>query len=343
MKFRILALMLFAGVFLNGGTGTAQSTQGSDTGGNRIALIDTSALGGSSNSRPSTLNKSLEEFAKRRRLTLLLDSVEINSAILAVADGVDVTKAFMAESARKDSSGAAPAGPHVPNSRIALVQTEGFYHPKSGIKGLANLPGPGMANRALDDKLRDALARFARLNGLTIMLDVARLPGIISANDSIDVTRAFIAFYNGGASTQSAKLTIPDTRVALMNTRTFDQKPGIVSLVRAMEVVDREFLPRKKELKEMMVRLDKLSGKQRQDLSDEFQKKGKKAQAAYQKRLEEAIGPVFNDIGKSVEQFARDRGINLVLDSSKLSIAMAAGSIDQTTAFISEYNQRHPK
>src|ERR1700687_4518522 len=186
MKLRFLALTLTAvvGFLLNSSTTISVATQNLEAGGTKIALINKSALGESSNSRSETISKPLEEFAKRHDFALLVDSSKIKSAILASEDWVDLTQEFIAESKRKESSETTKAVSNVSNSKIALVWTEDFYDKKSGIKGLA---GQAPAIKALDGKILDALARFAKLNGITIMLDYTKLPGIISASESMEI------------------------------------------------------------------------------------------------------------------------------------------------------------
>ena len=75
----------------------------------------------------------------------------------------------------------------------------------------------------------------------------------------------------------------------------------------------------------------------------DFQRKGEDAQAAYQKRLQEVIGPVYEEIGKALDVYAKAHGITLILDVTKVQgIVSASDSLDITKAFITEFNSKNP-
>ena len=78
-------------------------------------------------------------------------------------------------------------------------------------------------------------------------------------------------------------------------------------------------------------------------MKKELQRKGEDAQAAYQKRLQEKLGPVYEDIGKALDAYAKAHGITMVLDVTKIQgIVSADGSLDITKAFIVEFNSKNP-
>jgi outer membrane protein len=156
---------------------------------------------------------------------------------------------------------------------------------------------------------------------------------------------------------------IPDSKIALINTDAFsDEKVGIGRLVNAMKRVDAEFTPRKNELQGIKSQIDKLTADiqatanvadpktlqtkndQLESLKRDFQRKGEDAQAAYNRKLQETVGPLYEDIGKSLDAFARARGITLLLDAAKIgpAILAATDTMDVTRAFIAEYNSKNP-
>ena len=157
-------------------------------------------------------------------------------------------------------------------------------------------------------------------------------------------------------------VNVPETKIALVNSDEFnDEKGGIVRLVIAMKKVDTEFAPRRTELQTLQQTIEKATAdlakvgpmqsaqinQQQQDKIDQmkkdFQRKGEDAQAAYQKRLQEALGPVYDDIGKALDVYARAHGITLVLDVTKVQgIVSASDSLDITKAFIIEFNSKNP-
>jgi Skp family chaperone for outer membrane proteins len=176
------------------------------------------------------------------------------------------------------------------------------------------------------------------------------------------------AYAQGGAGrpaapAQAANANVPDSKVALVNTDAFsDEKQGITRLVNAVKGVDREFAPRKTELQGMQTRITQLTDdiqkttsiadpktiQAKQDqldaLKKDYQRKGEDAQAAYNKRLQEIVGPIYDDIGKSLDAFGKTHGITLMLDAAKIgpAIIMATDAMDVTAAFIREFNSSHP-
>ena len=165
---------------------------------------------------------------------------------------------------------------------------------------------------------------------------------------------------NTAPSTQTGN--VPETKIALVNTDEFaDEKTGISRLVSAMKRVDGEFQPRRTDLQTLQQQIEKSTAdlskaaplqdaKVTQQQSDkiegmktEFKRKGEDAQAAYQKRLQEVLGPVYDDIGKALDAYAKAHGITLILDVTKIQgIVSASESLDITRPFITEFNSKNP-
>lgn len=158
---------------------------------------------------------------------------------------------------------------------------------------------------------------------------------------------------------------LPDTKIAFIDTGAFgEEKGGITRYVNAMKSLEREFQPRQKELNDIQTRIKgladeitKLSGnsvvdpKTIQAKNDEGERlqrdlkyKKEQADADFAKRYEEVVGPISQDIGKALNQFASQRGITMILDISKLAPAILTvnPAMDVTAAFISEYNTKNP-
>ena len=155
---------------------------------------------------------------------------------------------------------------------------------------------------------------------------------------------------------------VPDSKIALVDTDAFlDEKAGITKLVTAAKAVEAEFQPRRTELQTLNSQIEKAKAdlakvinvqsqqisQQQQEKIDQMtkdmQRKGEDAQAAYQKRLQEKLGPVYEDVGKALDAYAKAHGITMVLDVTKLpGIVSADGSLDITKAFIVEFNSKNP-
>src|SRR5215510_9509821 len=156
--------------------------------------------------------------------------------------------------------------------------------------------------------------------------------------------------------------TLPEAKIALVDTDEFlNEKTGIVRLVSAAKKVEGEFQPRRTELQGLQGQIDKMTNDlqkaapvqdpkvtaQQQDAIEqkkkELQRKGEDAQAAYQKRLQETLGPVYDDIGKALDAYAKAHAITLILDVTKIQgIVSASESLDITKSFITEFNSKNP-
>src|SRR5215813_5178106 len=118
-----------------------------------------------------------------------------------------------------------------------------------------------------------------------------------------------------GAPPTAAAPNVPATKVALINTEMFaDEKQGILRIVAAVKKIDGEFQPRRTELQQLQTRVQTLSDdiektknvaapaalQQKMDQLDQLKKEGQRkqedAQAAYNKRMQEILAPIYEDI-----------------------------------------------
>lgn len=158
---------------------------------------------------------------------------------------------------------------------------------------------------------------------------------------------------------------VPETKIAFINTEAFGaDKGGITRYVNAVNALDREFKPRTDELTNMQNRirtiaedLGKLSSgtavidqktiqakrEEGERLQRDLEYKDKQLRADMQKRYEEVVGPISQDIGKALDAFAAQRGITMLLDISKIAPAIltADRAMDVTAAFIADYNSKN--
>jgi Skp family chaperone for outer membrane proteins len=155
---------------------------------------------------------------------------------------------------------------------------------------------------------------------------------------------------------------VPSSKIAFVNTQAFaDEKAGITRFVAALKNLDREFKPRRDELQNMQNRIQTLAKEieqtrsvadpktlqTKQDEGEKLQRelkfKKEEAEAAFQRRSEEVLGQITNDILKALDAYAKQRGITSVLDWSKMeAMLMLDPSADITAAFIADYNSKNP-
>ena len=156
--------------------------------------------------------------------------------------------------------------------------------------------------------------------------------------------------------------SVPDSKIALIDSSAFgDEKQGIVRIVTALKKLNAEFQPRQNELQTLQQQIDKATADlqkvqpvqdpklsaQQQDKIDtmkkDLQRKGEDAQAAFNKRQEEILSPILEEIGKALDVYAKAHGITMILDVTKLpGIVSASDSLDITKAFIVEFNSKNP-
>ena len=166
------------------------------------------------------------------------------------------------------------------------------------------------------------------------------------------------------ASTAAASTgAIADGKIAIIDTEAFaDPKTGITKLVAAFEVVNREFKAIRDELQRLRAQYEQLGKdinatervedqkarnakiEQAEALKKDIERKTQDAQSNYQKRLREATEPVYKDISPALQAFARQRGVTVIFDVSKLAEVMFVvnEAVDLTPSFIADYNQRNP-
>jgi Skp family chaperone for outer membrane proteins len=134
----------------------------------------------------------------------------------------------------------------------------------------------------------------------------------------------------------------------------------------AMNSLDKEFQPVQTELQTLATRYQTLQADIKklqsqpgsvpvnptamQTKIDEYQKlerdikfKQEDAKARFDSRQATLLGPVMQDIGKALQDFAKQRGYAMVLDAVKLEQAgllLGLGDIDVTKDFIAFYNAR---
>jgi len=156
--------------------------------------------------------------------------------------------------------------------------------------------------------------------------------------------------------------SVPDSKIALIDSAAFgDEKQGIVRIVTALKKLNAEFQPRQNELQTLQQQIDKATADlqkvqsvqdpkltaQQADKIDtmkkDLQRKGEDAQAAFNKRQEEILSPILEDIAKALDVYAKAHGITMILDVTKLpGIVSASDSLDITKAFIVEFNSKNP-
>lgn len=187
----------------------------------------------------------------------------------------------------------------------------------------------------------------------------------------IAVSFIFAAIFAVSAFAQAAQPA--PGRVGLVNTLAFggDEKGtgGITKFKNALKSVDDEFKPVNDKLRTMGTKYQTLGQEietMRKNASnpavpmkpetvqakvDEFQlletqikREQEDAKAKYERRYQQVIGPVYNDILRAMNDFAKQKGYAVILDGAKLEQADILLGFDEkynvTDEFITFYNAR---
>lgn len=80
-------------------------------------------------------------------------------------------------------------------------------------------------------------------------------------------------------------------------------------------------------------------------LQQDFETKKQRYDEDYARRNREVTGPISQQIGKALDDFATQHGITMTLDLSKLlpAILTALPTVEITQAFIADFNRKNPR
>lgn len=159
-------------------------------------------------------------------------------------------------------------------------------------------------------------------------------------------------------------------KIVVINTLEFDGKDGIVKYTNAMTALENEFKPLDAELKTMATKYENLAKELKaiqdqiaaktvpvneqaatskfeeyQNLEVQMKRKQEEGKERFQRRQPQLLGPIQQDIGKAMQEFAQAKGYDLILDASaldqqKILLAYLPNKVDVTKEFIAYYNAR---
>ncbi len=186
----------------------------------------------------------------------------------------------------------------------------------------------------------------------------------IAASFIIAAISAVSAFGQGTVpvATQPAKIVV-------INTAQFDATTGgITKYSNAMNALENEFKPAQTEITTLATRYQTLLGEiesarktnpavpikpetiqakvdEAQGLEIQIKRKQEDGKVKFEKRQQQLMGPILQDIGKAMDDFAKQKGFALILDAAKLEgagliLAVDLAKVDVTKEFITFYNAR---
>lgn len=179
----------------------------------------------------------------------------------------------------------------------------------------------------------------------------------------------FAAIFAVTASAQGGAAPATPGKIGLVNLNAFAADTGGIGKMKtAMNTLDAEFKPVNDKLKTMATRYQALGTEienmrknanpqvpmkpetvqakvdEFQNLERDIKREQEDAKAKYDRRYSVVIGPVFNDILKAMNEYAKKNGYAMILDGSKLEEANILLGFDEkydvTKDFITYYNAR---
>jgi Skp family chaperone for outer membrane proteins len=183
---------------------------------------------------------------------------------------------------------------------------------------------------------------------------------------SVALGISFFVIFSVSALAQAAA----PGRIYVVNPNMFgDDKAGITKFIAGLNVLNKEFAQPQTELQALADKIQNLAneikslqaqasgGKIPVDqnalrakaddydrLQREFKFKQDDAKARFEKREAAVMGPIRQDIGKAIQEFAKKNGYWMILDASKMDEANLFLAVDEaadiTKAFIAFYNAR---
>jgi len=163
-------------------------------------------------------------------------------------------------------------------------------------------------------------------------------------------------------ATQAAATNVAVSKIAVIFSEAFqDSKQGIAKFTVLLTKLNGEFQKTQDELNLTAQKINQLSEElnktrniadpkvtqqkidQLDELKKDYKRRGEDAQAAYQKRRLEVLGPLQEDVGRALDSYAKAHSISMIIDGSQVEgVLYAAESTDITRAFISDYNSKNP-
>jgi len=197
---------------------------------------------------------------------------------------------------------------------------------------------------------------YKKVMNIDRLIAAAAFVAVLAVSPALAQTRP-----SGPAATPQTGAAVPESKIALIYSDAFlDPKTGIARFNTVLTTLNREFQPRQTELQQLQQKIQQLKDEvektksvaepralqtkvdQLEQWNKDLQRKGEDAQAAYTKRRGEIFAPLEEDIKKGLEAFAKQRGINVIIDGSQVPVVYAADSIDVTRPFINDFNSKNP-
>lgn len=185
----------------------------------------------------------------------------------------------------------------------------------------------------------------------------------------------FAAIFAVSAYSQGAPQSAAGYKIVVIDTGAFDNKDGIQRYVNAMNGLEAEFKPVSTKIDGMITRYNSLGAEikkiqeqisagstggvappidqkaaeakvvEYQTLEKNIKREQEDAKANFERRQQQVMGPLLQEIGKAMQEYANQKGYDLILDAAKLDnagliLAFNPARVDVTKDFITFFNAR---
>jgi Skp family chaperone for outer membrane proteins len=162
-----------------------------------------------------------------------------------------------------------------------------------------------------------------------------------------------------------------NSKMVVINTAAFDNKDGITRYINAMNGLEAEFKPVETKIQGMATRYQTLGTEikkiqdqpagvpfdqkaaeakveEYQTLEKSIKREQEDAKAKFERRQQQVMGPLLQEIGKAMQDYATQKGYDLILDAAKLDnagliLAFNPAKVDVTKDFITTHVRQPPQ
>lgn len=178
----------------------------------------------------------------------------------------------------------------------------------------------------------------------------------------------FAATFVSSVSAQGAAQPAGSLRVAVIDTATFATKEGITRYLNAANALQTEFKPVETEIQQLATKYQNLGNEikklqdqvaagsqvpidqksaqakveEYQSLEVQIKRKQEDANQRFERRQQQVMGPIMQEIGKAIQEFGTQKGYDIIIDLANAPMVLHynPAKADITKEFITFFNSR---
>ena len=166
-----------------------------------------------------------------------------------------------------------------------------------------------------------------------------------------------VAVFLASTVTANAQAVTPAKVAVVTSDAFYDAKAGLTRFIVVQKTLDTEFKTRRDELAKLQAQIEVIEKEIRDtakiasaaaiaeksdkydSLKRDYRYKAEDAKKAFDKRSNDLMKPISDDVGKAMGDFAKRNGIDILIDVSKIEgVYVFNNAVDATAAFIAYFN-----